>query len=74
MKVDMIVLRHPSPGASVFLSKNVNSCIINASPHHNHKMLLKLVDFNEIKYICDCVIEKKEQIKQNFKKVFNKIH
>ena len=30
MKVDMIVMRHPSPGASVFLSKNVNSCIINA--------------------------------------------
>ena len=30
MKVDMVVMRHPSPGASVFLSNNVNSCIINA--------------------------------------------
>ena len=25
MKVDMIVMRHPSPGASVFLSKNVDN-------------------------------------------------
>ena len=24
MKVDMVVIRHPSPGASVFLSKNIN--------------------------------------------------
>jgi len=30
MKVDMVVMRHPSPGASIFLSKNVKSCIINA--------------------------------------------
>ena len=37
MKVDMIVMRHPSPGASVFLSKNVNSCIINAGDGtHEH--------------------------------------
>jgi len=37
MKVDMIVMRHPSPGASVFLSKNVDSCIINAGDGtHEH--------------------------------------
>ena len=37
MKVDMIVMRHPSPGASVFLSNNVNSCIINAGDGtHEH--------------------------------------
>jgi len=37
MKVDMIVIRHPSPGASVFLSKNVKSCIINAGDGcHEH--------------------------------------
>ena len=30
MKVDMVVMRHPNPGASVFLSKHVNSKIINA--------------------------------------------
>ena len=37
MKVDMVVMRHPSPGASIFLSKNVNSCIINAGDGcHEH--------------------------------------
>jgi len=37
MKVDMVVIRHPSPGASVFLSKNVDSCIINAGDGtHEH--------------------------------------
>jgi len=37
MKVDMIVLRHPSPGAAFFLSKNINSIIINAGDgSHEH--------------------------------------
>ena len=37
MKVDMVVMRHPSPGASVFLSKYVKSCIINAGDGcHEH--------------------------------------
>ena len=42
IKVDMIVMRHPSPGASVFLSKNVNSCIINAGDgtHEHHTQAL----------------------------------
>ena len=37
MKVDMIVLRHPAPGAALYLSKKVNSCIINAGDGtHEH--------------------------------------
>src|SRR5690625_961717 len=28
MKVDMVVMRHPNPGAGIFLSKHVSSCII----------------------------------------------
>tara|TARA_B100001093_G_scaffold77401_1_gene68433 strand:- start:2346 stop:3272 length:927 start_codon:yes stop_codon:yes gene_type:complete len=37
MKVDIVVMRHPSPGASIFLSKNVKSCIINAGDGcHEH--------------------------------------
>ncbi len=37
MKVDMVVLRHPNPGAAVFLSKNVNSQIVNAGDGaHEH--------------------------------------
>ncbi len=37
MKVDMIVMRHPAPGASQFLSKHVNCQIINAGDGtHEH--------------------------------------
>ncbi|MGB0166434.1 MAG: aspartate carbamoyltransferase catalytic subunit [Luteibaculum sp.] len=37
MKVDMVVMRHPNPGAAVFLSKNVNTCVINAGDGtHEH--------------------------------------
>ena len=37
MKVDMVVMRHPNPGASVFLSKNINAKIINAGDGtHEH--------------------------------------
>ena len=37
MKVDMVVIRHPDPGAAHFLSKRVKSCIINAGDGtHEH--------------------------------------
>ena len=37
MKVDMIVIRHPNPGAPHFLSKKVNATIINAGDGtHEH--------------------------------------
>ncbi|MGX1025038.1 aspartate carbamoyltransferase catalytic subunit [Flavobacterium sp. CS20] len=37
MKVDMVVMRHPNPGASVFLAKNVDASIINAGDGtHEH--------------------------------------
>ena len=37
MKVDMVVMRHPNPGASVFLSRNINASIINAGDGtHEH--------------------------------------
>ncbi len=37
MKVDMIVMRHPKPGAAVFLSKHVKARIINAGDGtHEH--------------------------------------
>ena len=37
MKVDMVVMRHSSPGAAVFLSKRVNAKIINAGDGaHEH--------------------------------------
>ncbi|MEO5674754.1 MAG: aspartate carbamoyltransferase catalytic subunit [Chitinophagales bacterium] len=37
MKVDMVVMRHPSPGAPVFLSRHINASIINAGDGtHEH--------------------------------------
>jgi aspartate carbamoyltransferase catalytic subunit len=37
MKVDMVVMRHASPGAALFLSKNVKASIINAGDGaHEH--------------------------------------
>ncbi len=37
MKVDMVVMRHPNPGAAEFLSRNVDSTIINAGDGaHEH--------------------------------------
>ena len=37
MKVDIVVVRHPNPGASVFLSRNIEAKIINAGDGtHEH--------------------------------------
>ena len=37
MKVDMVVMRHPNPGAGVFLSKHIKASIINAGDGaHEH--------------------------------------
>ncbi len=37
MKVDMVVMRHPNPGAPIFLSKHINANIINAGDGaHEH--------------------------------------
>ena len=37
MKVDMVVMRHPSPGAPVFLSRHIGASIINAGDGtHEH--------------------------------------
>ncbi|MCE2787952.1 MAG: aspartate carbamoyltransferase catalytic subunit [Bacteroidota bacterium] len=37
MKVDMVVMRHPAPGASLFLAKHINAQIINAGDGtHEH--------------------------------------
>ena len=37
MKVDIVVIRHPNPGAAMFLSRNVNASIVNAGDGaHEH--------------------------------------
>ena len=50
MKVDVVVMRHPSPGAALFLSKNVDACIINAGDgthEHPSQALLDAYSINE---------------------------
>jgi len=49
MKVDMVVIRHPSPGASVFLSNNVKSCIINAGDGTHEHPTQALLDAYSLK-------------------------
>ena len=52
MKVDIIVLRHPSPGAAFFLSENINSIIINAGDgSHEHPTQALLDSFSLIEKI-----------------------
>ena len=50
MKVDIIIIRHPSPGAAEFLSRNTNSCVINAGDgthEHPTQGLLDTYSINE---------------------------
>ncbi len=49
MKVDMIVIRHPNPGAALLLSKNVNSCIVNAGDGTNEHPTQALLDAYSLK-------------------------
>mgnify|MGYP001398665644 FL=1 len=44
MKVDMVVIRHPHPGAAHFLSKRVCSCIICAGDGAHEQPSQALVD------------------------------
>ena len=50
MKVDMVVIRHPNPGAAKFLSENVDSRIVNAGDgahEHPTQALLDAYSINE---------------------------
>lgn len=49
MKVDMVVMRHPAPGASIFLAKNVKSQIINAGDGTHEHPTQALLDAFSIK-------------------------
>ena len=49
MKVDMIVIRHPNPGAALLLSKNVDSCIVNAGDGTNEHPTQALLDTYSLK-------------------------
>ena len=49
MKVDMVVMRHPNPGASVFLSQNINANIVNAGDGTHEHPTQALLDSYSIK-------------------------
>lgn len=49
MKVDMVVMRHPSPGACVFLSKHIDASIVNAGDGTHEHPTQALLDAFSIK-------------------------
>lgn len=49
MKVDIVVMRHPNPGAGVFLSKHVNARIVNAGDGAHEHPTQALLDTYSIK-------------------------
>lgn len=49
MKVDMVVMRHPKPGAAVFLSKHIKAKIINAGDGTHEHPTQALLDAFSIK-------------------------
>ncbi|MGO1585358.1 aspartate carbamoyltransferase catalytic subunit [Mesonia sp.] len=49
MKVDMVVMRHPNPGAAVFLSQHVDAKIINAGDGAHEHPTQALLDSYSIK-------------------------
>ncbi|NUM32036.1 MAG: aspartate carbamoyltransferase catalytic subunit [Bacteroidetes bacterium] len=49
MKVDMVVMRHPAPGAAVFLAKNTNTQVINAGDGTHEHPTQALLDAYSIK-------------------------
>ncbi len=59
MKVDMVVMRHPNPGAAHFLSKNVNASIINAGDGAHEHPTQALLDSYSIREKLGNLTEKK---------------
>ncbi len=62
MKVDMVVMRHPNPGAALFLSQRVNSKIINAGDGAHEHPTQALLDAFSIKEKLGAVKGKKVAI------------
>lgn len=59
MKVDMVVMRHPAPGACLFLSKRVNAKIINAGDGTHEHPTQALLDAYSIRQKLGAVKGKK---------------
>jgi len=59
MKVDMVVMRHPNPGAGVFLSKHVKASIVNAGDGAHEHPTQALLDTYSIRERFGDVAKKK---------------
>ncbi|WP_299528765.1 aspartate carbamoyltransferase catalytic subunit [Ulvibacterium sp.] len=59
MKVDMVVMRHPNPGAGIFLAKHVNASIINAGDGAHEHPTQALLDSYSIREKLGDVANKK---------------
>ncbi|WP_223552239.1 aspartate carbamoyltransferase catalytic subunit [Aestuariivivens sp. NBU2969] len=59
MKVDMVVMRHPNPGAGVFLSKHVKASIVNAGDGAHEHPTQALLDSYSIREKLGSVVGKK---------------
>jgi len=59
MKVDMVVMRHPNPGAGVFLSKHIDASIVNAGDGAHEHPTQALLDTYSIRERLGCVEGKK---------------
>ncbi len=59
MKVDMVVMRHPAPGACVFLSKHIDATILNAGDGTHEHPTQALLDAYSIKETLGDVAGKK---------------
>jgi aspartate carbamoyltransferase catalytic subunit len=59
MKVDMVVMRHPNPGAGVFLSKHIDASIVNAGDGAHEHPTQALLDCYSIRERLNDVAGKK---------------
>ena len=59
MKVDMVVMRHPNPGAAEFLSKNIDARIVNAGDGAHEHPTQALLDAYSIRERLGDVVGKK---------------
>lgn len=59
MKVDMVVMRHPNPGAGIFLSRHVKASIINAGDGAHEHPTQALLDSYSIRERLGAVAGKK---------------
>ncbi|MFM6984011.1 MAG: aspartate carbamoyltransferase, partial [Chitinophagaceae bacterium] len=62
MKVDMVVMRHPSPGAPVFLAKHIDATILNAGDGTHEHPTQALLDAFSIREALGDVTGKKMAI------------